>query len=99
MTTKRPDAIVTDLDGSLLGPDGKVGKRDLTAIRRMRELGVPVLPGTGRPPIRARSLVQDTWFRSWGWSWPFAPMGAAATILPRGPRFFFLQWITVSPKG
>ena len=59
MTTKRPDAIVTDLDGSLLGPDGKVGKRDLTAIRRMRELGVPVLPGTGRPPIRARSLVQE----------------------------------------
>lgn len=59
MTTKRPDAIITDLDGSLLGPDGKVGRRDLAAIRRMRKMGIPVLPGTGRPPMRTRPLVKE----------------------------------------
>lgn len=59
MTTKRPDAIITDLDGSLLGPDGKVGKRDLAAIRRMQKMGIPVLPGTGRPPMRTRPLVKE----------------------------------------
>jgi len=59
MATNRPDAIISDLDRSLLGPDQKVGKRDMAAIRRMKELGVPVLPGTGRPPIRVRGLVRD----------------------------------------
>lgn len=59
MTTKRPDAIITDLDGSLLGPDGRVGKRDMAAIRRMQELGIPVIPGTGRPPVRARFLFRE----------------------------------------
>ena len=32
----RPDAIFTDLDGTLLGPDKKVGKQDTAAIRRLK---------------------------------------------------------------
>lgn len=46
---RRPDAIITDLDGTLLGPDKTIGEQDKATIRRLRELGVPVIPGTGRP--------------------------------------------------
>lgn len=46
---RRPDAIITDLDGTLLGPDKIIGEQDKAAIRRLRQLGVPVIPGTGRP--------------------------------------------------
>ena len=63
MTQKKPDAVVTDLDGSLLGPDHKVGPRDREAIRRLLELGVPVMPGTGRPPIGCRPLAKELGIR------------------------------------
>ena len=44
MTFDRPDAIISDLDNSLLQPWNKgVGKRDAAAIRRMTQLGIPVL--------------------------------------------------------
>lgn len=59
MKKTMPDAVVTDLDGSLLGPDHKVGPRDRAAIRRLLELGVPVVPGTGRPPIGCRPLAEE----------------------------------------
>ena len=60
MTFDRPDAIISDLDNSLLQPWNKgVGKRDAAAIRRMTQLGIPVLPGTGRPPIRVKDLVRE----------------------------------------
>lgn len=58
MEINRPDAIVSDLDGTLVGADQQVGERDKAAIRRMRELGVPVLPGTGRPPINVQEMVR-----------------------------------------
>lgn len=58
MSINRPDAIISDLDGSLLRRDQKVGERDAAAIRRMKELGIPVLPGTGRPPLRTRALIR-----------------------------------------
>lgn len=59
MAMNKPDAVISDLDRSLLGPDQRVGERDLAAIRRMKELGVPVLPGTGRPPLRVRALARE----------------------------------------
>lgn len=59
MVMNKPDAVISDLDRSLLGPDQRVGERDLAAIRRMKELGVPVLPGTGRPPLRVRPLARE----------------------------------------
>lgn len=59
MEINKPDAVVSDLDGSLLARDQSIGKRDRAAIRRMLELGVPVLPGTGRPPIRVRGLMEE----------------------------------------
>lgn len=58
MEINKPDAIVSDLDGTLVTDDQKIGARDRAAIRRMLELGVPVLPGTGRPPIRVRGVME-----------------------------------------
>ena len=59
METKRPDAIVTDLDGTLLGPDKQVGERDAAAIRRLTRLGIPVVPGTGRPIFGIGPLMEE----------------------------------------
>lgn len=55
----RPDAIFTDLDGTLLGPDKKIGERDAAAIRRLGELGIPVIPCTGRPIQGARPVTEE----------------------------------------
>ena len=55
----RPDAIFTDLDGTLLGPDKKVGKQDAAAIRRLKELGIPVIICTGRPILGTRLVTAE----------------------------------------
>ncbi len=55
----RPDAIFTDLDGTLLGPDKKIGERDAAAIRRLKELGVPVIPCTGRPILGTLVVMEE----------------------------------------
>lgn len=56
--TKRPDAIFSDLDGSLLGPEKQVGEKDAAAIRRLTELGIPVIVCTGRPILGARQVME-----------------------------------------
>lgn len=58
MEINKPDAVVSDLDGTLVTVDQRIGERDRAAILRLSELGVPVLPGTGRPPINARGVVR-----------------------------------------
>lgn len=58
MKINRPDAIVSDLDGTLVPADQRIGKRDIAAIHRLGELGIPVLPCTGRPPIRVRGIAE-----------------------------------------
>ncbi|MGV8909778.1 MAG: HAD family hydrolase [Propionicimonas sp.] len=45
----RPRLIVTDLDGTFLGPDRLVSTINLTAARRAAELGIPFVVATGRP--------------------------------------------------
>jgi len=42
--------VATDLDGTLLGPDGTVSKRAARAVRSARRAGLHVIPITGRPP-------------------------------------------------
>lgn len=42
--------VATDLDGTLLRPDGTVSERTVRAVRAAREAGVHVVPVTGRPP-------------------------------------------------
>lgn len=42
--------VATDLDGTLLRPDGTVSQRTAEAVRAARAAGVHVVPVTGRPP-------------------------------------------------
>lgn len=42
--------VATDLDGTLLGPDGTVSARAAAAVRGARLAGIHVVPVTGRPP-------------------------------------------------
>lgn len=43
-----PRVIFTDCDGTLLGPDHRLSARSTEALRRLSELGVRVVPATGR---------------------------------------------------
>lgn len=52
-----PRLVATDLDGTLLDPDGKVSDRTRTALLAVEALGVPVVFVTGRP-IR---WMDDLW--------------------------------------
>lgn len=45
---KRPSAVITDMDGSLLGPDHTIGEQDLRTIRTLKSMGIPVFVATGR---------------------------------------------------
>jgi Cof subfamily protein (haloacid dehalogenase superfamily) len=42
--------VATDLDGTLLRPDGTVSERAANAVRAARQAGLHVIPITGRPP-------------------------------------------------
>jgi hydroxymethylpyrimidine pyrophosphatase-like HAD family hydrolase len=42
--------VATDLDGTLLRPDGTLSERTISAVRSAQELGLCVIPITGRPP-------------------------------------------------
>jgi Cof subfamily protein (haloacid dehalogenase superfamily) len=42
--------VATDLDGTLLQPDGTVSERSRRAVRLARQAGIHVVPITGRPP-------------------------------------------------
>ncbi|MBO0730236.1 MAG: HAD-IIB family hydrolase [Acidimicrobiaceae bacterium] len=50
--------IATDLDGTLLDPDGRVTPRTAAAVRAAREAGVLVVPVTGRPPQAVWHIIQ-----------------------------------------
>ena len=42
--------VATDMDGTLLDPDGSVSPRTIAAVAAARAAGVHVIPVTGRPP-------------------------------------------------
>jgi hypothetical protein len=42
--------VATDLDGTLLRPDGSVSQRTIEAVAAARRAGLHVIPVTGRPP-------------------------------------------------
>ena len=42
--------VATDLDGTLLRPDGTVSRRTIRAVRAAKDAGIDVIPITGRPP-------------------------------------------------
>jgi Cof subfamily protein (haloacid dehalogenase superfamily) len=54
----RPDLVASDLDGTLLGSDGKVSARTAAAISAVEAAGATFVMVTGRPP-RWMSDVSD----------------------------------------
>lgn len=53
-----PRLIATDLDGTLLRPDGTVSDRTQAALRAMTELGATVVFVTARPPRQLDTLAE-----------------------------------------
>jgi Cof subfamily protein (haloacid dehalogenase superfamily) len=51
--------VATDLDGTLLRPDGTVSPRTAKAVRAARAAGVHVVPVTGRPPHLTWPVAAD----------------------------------------
>lgn len=43
--------VAIDLDGTLLGPDGRVSHATATAVERARRAGLTLVAATGRPPM------------------------------------------------
>lgn len=43
------DAVILDLDGTLLNSDKKVSKRNLDSIIEIHKLGIPIIIATARP--------------------------------------------------
>jgi Cof subfamily protein (haloacid dehalogenase superfamily) len=49
--------VATDLDGTLLTPEGVVSGRTTEAVKRARAAGIHVVPATGRPPSSVWDLA------------------------------------------
>jgi Cof subfamily protein (haloacid dehalogenase superfamily) len=49
--------VATDLDGTLLTPEGVISGRTAEAIRAARAAGIHVVPATGRPPSSVWDLA------------------------------------------
>ena len=54
---ERVRLVATDIDGTLLAPDGTVSPRTAAALRAVGEAGIVVVLVTGRPPRSARGIV------------------------------------------
>ncbi len=54
----RPRLVVTDLDGTFLGPDGSISPLNRAAAARAAALGIPFVVATGRP-IRWLDVLAD----------------------------------------
>jgi hydroxymethylpyrimidine pyrophosphatase-like HAD family hydrolase len=63
--TQLPRIIATDMDGTLLGSDGRVSERNLAALRLAHDRGVEIAIATGRRhcyamgPLRELQLCED----------------------------------------
>lgn len=53
-----PRLVATDLDGTLLGPDGLLSARTAAALQAVAAAGVTVVFATGRPPMVAGREVE-----------------------------------------
>ena len=54
----RVRAVFTDLDGTLLEPDGSVCEEALAALTELREMGVPVCPLTSKTASELASIME-----------------------------------------
>lgn len=51
--------VASDLDGTLLRPDGTVSRRTAEAVRAARQAGIYVVPVTGRPPRSTWDIASE----------------------------------------
>ena len=59
LITSTPRLVVTDMDGTLLGPDGRrVSGRNARALRRAADAGAKVVIATGRPVIWLGPVIE-----------------------------------------
>ena len=59
MTFQRPDCVASDLDGTLLAPDGRLLPTTVSGVRRLRESGIPLVICTGRMLCSARRIAEQ----------------------------------------
>lgn len=52
--------VATDLDGTIVAPDGSVSPRTVTALRACEAAGIPVVIVTGRPPRWLPDVITAT---------------------------------------
>ena len=52
--------VVSDFDGTLLGPERKISSRTRQVLRQLHELGVEFVVATGRPPRYCDSIAEQT---------------------------------------
>jgi HAD superfamily hydrolase (TIGR01484 family) len=55
--------LALDLDGTLLGPDGRVGAEDAAAVARARAAGIEVVLATGRGLAESSGAIEATGHR------------------------------------
>lgn len=77
MSRRRYDILAVDLDGTLLGPTGKVSDRNIDAVRRARVDGLDVVICTGRGLIESRHAIEAIEARTTPPGRDFAPVVVA----------------------
>jgi Cof subfamily protein (haloacid dehalogenase superfamily) len=60
---RRPRLVATDLDGTIVRPDGEISDRTVRALQGVADLGVPVVFVTGRPPRWMAPVAERTGHR------------------------------------
>ncbi|WP_309126932.1 HAD family hydrolase [Microbacterium sp.] len=76
--------IATDLDGTLIGADGRVSTRTRAALDAAREAGVATIPVTARQPIGLRPIAEQAGFDDWA----LCGNGAYGVHLTTGEHLF-----------
>jgi len=75
--------LFTDLDGTLLEPDGRLGPRTAATVARLRALGVPIVPMTSKTESELRA-----WLQVLGAGGVGVFENGAGFVTPRASRFF-----------
>jgi hydroxymethylpyrimidine pyrophosphatase-like HAD family hydrolase len=57
--SRLPAVVATDLDGTLLDSEGRVGARNVAVLTRLAELGVHIVFVTGRPPEMVGVIAEE----------------------------------------
>src|SRR3954471_1779934 len=59
MSTRTYDALLVDIDGTLLDEQGRIHPRSLAALRAAEAAGVRVMLATGRSTISTRPVLEE----------------------------------------